>query len=63
MHIGGKASSYRGECRRPLFHLSVCLSVCSSVAYLLPVCVFSDFTDCESCTGPISTNPRFTEAR
>ena len=37
--------------------LSVCLSVC------LCVCVtFAVFTDCESCTRPISTNPGSTKA-
>ena len=37
-----------------LISLSVCLSVCLCVT----VCVtFGAFTDCESCTRPISTNP------
>ena len=39
----------------------VCLFVCLSVC--LTVCVtFVVFTDCESCTGPISTNPGYMEA-
>ena len=46
MPLGKKASSYRGA-RVPLFNLSVCLSVCVT---------FVVFTDCESCTRPISTN-------
>ena len=42
-----------------LISLSVRLSVCVSVS----VCVtFVVFTDCESCTRPISTNPVFMEA-
>ena len=36
--------------------LLVCLSVCVSVCVTLVV-----FTDCESCTRPISTNPVFIE--
>ena len=52
---GKKASSYRGAYRVPIFSLSVCLC--------LSVCVtFVAFTDCESCTRPISTNPGSTEA-
>ena len=43
-----KASSYRGAYSVPLFSLSVCLSVCVT---------FVVFTDCESCTRPIFTNP------
>ena len=45
--IGKKASSYRGACGVPLFNLSVCARV-----YV----TFVAFTDCESCTKPISTN-------
>ena len=38
--------------------LSVCLSVCVCLSVWLCVCVtFVVFTDCESCTRPISTNP------
>ena len=49
--IGKKASSYRGAYRVP-FYLK-----------LLSVCVtFVVFTDCESCTRPISTNPASMEA-
>ena len=51
--IGEKASSYRGACRVPIFNLSVCVSVCVT---------FFVFTDCESCTRPISTNPGCMEA-
>ena len=52
--IGKKASSYRGAHRMPLFDESVCL---------VSVCVtFVVFTDSESCTGPISTNPASMEA-
>ena len=42
-----------------LISVSVCLSVCLSpcLSVLLCVCVtFVVFTDCESCTRPISTN-------
>ena len=43
--------------------LYVCLSVCLSVCACLCVCVtFVVFTDCESCTRPISTNPGSIEA-
>ena len=45
--LGKKASSYRGAYRVPLYILS-CLSVCVTSVV---------FTDCESCTRPISTNP------
>ena len=45
-----KASSYRGAQRVPLF-----LFVCVCVTFIV-------FTDCESCTGPISTNPGSMEA-
>ena len=48
--LGKKASSYRGAYRVPIFNWSVYPSV--------SVCVtFDVFTDCESCTRPISTNP------
>ena len=40
---------YRGAYRVSLFNLSVCLSVCACVTFVV-------FTDCESCTRPISTN-------
>ena len=41
-------------------HYLICLSVCMSVC----VCVtFVVFTECESCTRPISTNPGSMEAR
>ena len=53
MPLGKKASSYRVVYRVPLLKLSVCLSVC--VTFVL-------FTDCESCTKPISTNPGSMEA-
>ena len=47
---GKKASSYRGAYRVPLFNLSVgmCVYVCVTLVV---------FTDCESCTRPLSTNP------
>ena len=50
-----KASSYRGAYRVPLFNLSVglCVNVCV---------IFVIFTDCESYTRPISTNPISMEA-
>ena len=69
---GKKASSYRGAysvhflispCNCLSFCLSVCMSFCLSVC--LPVCVcvtFVVFTDCESCTRPISANPGPMEA-
>ena len=41
-----KASSYRGVYRVPLLSLSVCPSVCVTLVV---------FTDCDSCTRPIST--------
>ena len=48
------ASSYRGAYRVPLFNnLSACLSVCVT---------FIVFTDCESCTRPVSTNSESMEA-
>ena len=55
MPIGKKASSYRGAYRVPLFNSSVCpfVYVCAT---------FVVFTDCESCTKPISTNPGPIEA-
>ena len=49
---GKKASSYRGACRAPLFNSSACMSVCMCVC-----ATFVVFTDCESCTSSISTNP------
>ena len=49
--LGKKASSYRGAYRVPL--LLVCVYMCVT---------FVVFTDCESCTMPISTNPRSMEA-
>ena len=39
----------------PLFNLSVCVPVTVSVKFVV-------FTDCESCTRPISTNPGSMEA-
>ena len=48
--IGIKASSYRGAYRVPLFNWSVCVSVSGCVTFVV-------FTDCESCTRPICTNP------
>ena len=53
--LSKKASSYRGAYRVPLFHLSVCLCVRVCVTFVV-------FTDCESCTRPISTNPGSMEA-
>ena len=50
-----KGSSYRGAYRVPLFNLSVCVSVSVCVTFVV-------FTDCESCTRPISTTPGSTEA-
>ena len=48
-------SSYRGAYRVPLLNQSVCVSV--------SVCVtFAVFTDCGSCTRPISTNSGSMEA-
>ena len=59
MPLPKKASSYTGAYRVPLFIIS--LSVCPSL--YLSVCVtFVVFTDCESCTRPISTNPVSMEA-
>ena len=56
MPLGKKASSYRGAYRVPLSNLSVvmCVRVCDIE--------FVVFTDCESCTRPISTNPGYMEA-
>ena len=55
--IGKKASSYRGAYRVPFYLKLVCPSDC------LSACVkFVVFTDCESCTRPISTNPASMEA-
>ena len=57
--IGKKDSSYRGVYRVPLFNWSVCPSVCLSVCVSVCLCItFAVFTDCESCTRPISTNRR-----
>ena len=52
---GKKASSYRGAYRVPLFNLSVgmCVYVCVTLVV---------FTDCESCTRPLSTNPECMKA-
>ena len=52
--LGKKASSYRGAYRVPLFCLSMCVHVCDIE--------FVVFTDCDSCTRPISTNPGSMEA-
>ena len=38
----------------PLFNESVCVSVSVCVTFVV-------LTDCESCTGPISTNPGYIE--
>ena len=56
MPLGKKASSYRGAYRVPLSNLSVvmCVRVCDIE--------FVVFTNCESCTRPISTNPLSMEA-
>ena len=53
--LGKKAPSYRGAYRVPFFNWYVCVSVSVCVT-----CVV--FTDCESCTRPISTNPGSMEA-
>ena len=53
MPIGQKASSYRGAYSYYLISLSICVSVC--------VCVTFVVTNCESCTGSISTNPAYME--
>ena len=55
MHLGKKASSYRGAYRVPLINLSVGMCVCVCVIFVV-------FPDCESCTRPISTNPGSMEA-
>ena len=54
--VGINAPSCRGVYRVPLFHLSVgmCVRVCDIE--------FVVFTDCDSCTRPISTNPVSAEA-
>ena len=58
MPLGKKAYSYTGAYGLPLFNYSVRLSV-----YMSAVCAtFVVFTDCESCTGPISANPESMEA-
>ena len=48
--LGKKASSYRGAYRVPLFYSSVGMCGCVCVTFVV-------FTDCESHTRPISTNP------
>ena len=55
MPLGKKASSYRGAYRAPLINSSVCVSVSVCVTFVV-------FTDCETCTRPISTNPGPMEA-
>ena len=46
-----------------LISLSVCLSVCLSVYLSVRVCIkFVVFTDCESCTRPITAKPGSMEA-
>ena len=50
-----KAFSYRGVYRVPLFNLSVCVSVSLYVTFVV-------FTDRESCSRPISTDPGSMEA-
>ena len=70
-----KASSYWGArtgCHHlvsPFICLSVCLYVCLSVCLSICLCmrlcvceIFVVFTDCESCTRPISTKPGSMEA-
>ena len=53
--FGKKTSSHRGAYRVPLFSYSVCVSISVCVTFVV-------FTDCESCTRPISTNPGSMEA-
>ena len=54
----GKKSLHTGV--RTGLHYLIFLSVCLSVRF--GICVrFVNFTDCESCTRPISTNPSFME--
>ena len=48
--IGRKAYSYRGAYRVPLLNWPVTLSVCVRETFVV-------FTDCDSCTGPISISP------
>ena len=55
LSLGKKASPCRGAYRVPLFNLSVGMCVCVCVTFVV-------FTDCESCTRPISTNPGSMEA-
>ena len=55
MPVGKKASSYWGAYRVPLFNWSVCLYVSVCVTFVV-------FTDCESCSRPIYTNPGSMEA-
>ena len=60
-----KASSYWGARTGCHYLISpfVCLSVCLSVCVCVCVCeTFVVFTDCESCTRPISTKPGSMEA-
>ena len=54
------AASMRPPC---LIYLSTSTGVRTGCHYLICLCVtFVVFTDCESCTRPISTNPRSMEA-
>ena len=64
MPLGKKASSYRGAYRVPcLISLSLRMSVRLYVCMSVTLCVtFVVFTDCESCTRPISTHPGSMEA-
>ena len=55
-----KDSSYRGVYKVPLFNLCVCVCLC--VCQCVYMCNIRRFTDCESCTRPISTNPRSMES-
>ena len=68
-----KASSHRDVYRFTIFNLSVCVFVClpACLPAFLPICLTAwllytlccvkvdDFTDCESCSRPISTNPEY----
>ena len=45
-----------------VFFLSVRLSVCLTISLRVCMCNIVVFTDCESCTRPISTNPGSMEA-
>ena len=69
MPIGKKASSYRRTGVSTGCHCSIILSVCLSVCLPLCLCIcqyvcitFVVYTDCESCTKPISTNAGSMEA-